>query len=145
MDEDEIRQLVQEIVRDELAKSREEAQYSVTRVPAHIHNNMDAPNLPPHSVAGFLPLPGTGSGVLALAANQSVSGPPADNSILNPPAVYVFPVPVIYAGGGGAAAFNAGTAPNGAMLFFDTGSKVTSALWVKTLNGWYGITPDSTA
>lgn len=137
MDENTIRQ----IVREEIADAAQKAQYSVTRVPVHTHNNIDSANLSPYSITGFQALPGKGGGVLALAAGQTVSGPPSDNNILNPPLIMVFPMPVIYAAGA-FTSFNTGTAPNGTAIFFDTGSKTTSALWIKTLNGWYFITPD---
>lgn len=135
MDEQQIRK----IIREEIASAAQQAQYSVTRVPVHTHNNIDAPNIAPHNIIGFQSLPGCseGDGIMCLSTGQSISGPPTDGSILNPPQIVVFPIPVMYSGSGGAASFNGGDAPYGTVVLFDTGGAATTGLYVKTLNGWY--------
>ncbi len=151
MNEQEIRKIIQE----EIKKAAQTAQYGVTRVPVHTHNNIDSPNLPPHSVTGFQNLPANqtpaaSAGVLGVLAGQSVSGPPSDPLVISPstiptllPQISVFPIPIIYGYGVGVhSAFNGGEAPNGTVLFFSNGLTL-SGLWVKTPDGWYGFSPDS--
>jgi len=142
MDENTIRQ----IVRDEIAKNKQQSQYSVNRVPVHAHNGIDSPNLDPHSVNGFVGLPSNSTpaasaGVLGLLGQQTVNGPPDTNASFNPPTVVVYPIPIIYGFGvGDQSAFNGGEAPQGTVLFFDNnGVNLLSYLYIKTLDGWAQI------
>lgn len=143
MTPDQVRQIVQE----EIKKAAQQAQYTVTRVPVHSHNSIDSPTLNPTAVQGFTPLPSNttptaSAGVLGLLAGQTVGGPPNTNASFNPPSVVVYPIPIIYGYGVGVhSAFNGGEAPQGTVLFFENGLTL-SKLFIKTANGWYGISPD---
>ena len=148
-------QEIRNIVRDEIQKNAQQSQYNVSKTTAHIHNGIDSPNLPPTSIQGFVSITGAGTtanpGVIIAAVDQYVVGPPSHAIFFNPasttapvmPTITVYPIPIIYGHGvGTASAFNGGEATPGTMLFFDNGLTL-SALWVKTENGWYGISPDS--
>lgn len=97
-DKQEIRQMIQQ----EIASSAQKAQYSVTRVPVHTHNNIDSPNVPPHSVIGFQTLTGTQGGVanpevlnqqiLAFGDVTNAGNPQYTN-------LYQYPLPIIYGDG----------------------------------------------
>lgn len=146
MDENKIR----EIVRDEIARNKQQSQYAVNRVPVHTHNGIDSPNLSPTSTQGFVPLPSNGTpvgseGVLGLLGAQTVNGPPNTNASFNPPTVVVYPIPTIYGFGVGVnSAFNGGEAPQGTVLMFDNnGSATLSFLFIKTADGWARIKVDS--
>lgn len=132
MDENQVKKIVQ----DEIEKAAKKAQYGVTRVPVHTHNNIDSLNIPAKSVNGFATLPGPPGGVVALATGQTMSGPPTNGSTLAPPQVVVYPIPIIYGPGvGPGGIFSEGEAPDGTVLFFDSLS-ADRGLWVKTENGW---------
>lgn len=129
MEKKEIEQIIKDTVNREIDKA----------LKTHRHNNSDSPQLNPLSLIGMVPLPGCseGDGIMCLSTGQSVSGPPTNGDVLEPPQVVVFPIPVFYSGTGGASTFNLGDAPSGTVVMFDTGGPLTTGLYVKTLNGWY--------
>lgn len=145
MDENTIRQ----IVRDEIAKAAQQAQYTVTRVPVHTHNNTDAPNIPSSNVTGFQSLPAQpnqspSGGVISLLMldGQTVNGIPNTPSSSNPPAVYTYPVPFIWGYGVGThSAFNGGTAPEGTLIAFHNGDGINQ-LWIMMESKWRGVNLD---
>ena len=96
MEESKIRQLIKE----EITNAAKTAQYSVTRVPVHTHNNLDAPNLPQLSVNGFEVLPGTPNGVAnpKLLNGQALTlGDAIVSTVAQEYAnIYSYPLPVVY-------------------------------------------------
>lgn len=155
---------IQEMVRNEARQIAEQVyndlgtRYNVATVPTHSHNGVDSVQIAPSGVLGFMAVPtqpnatGATGGVLSainLGGQQVTQGPNDSNyttqNTVPQPNITVFPVPIIYGNGVGVdSAFNGGAAPNGTMIFFENGLTL-SALWIKTENGWYGISPDLTA
>lgn len=149
MDEQDVRRIVQE----EIKKSQQTAQYGVTRVPIHTHNGIDSPNIAAASVIGVKVLPGArGSGGVAdpeVLNTQVINNIPDTTASYNPPKITFIPTPIIYGFGVGVhSAFEGGTAPLGAMVFFEN-TATLSALWIQveddgTGSGdtWYKIQVD---
>ena len=103
MDETQIRQIVQ----DEIKTWSQEAQYTVSPVPVHTHNNIDSPNLPQHSITGFENLPSvvdTASGVDGVASPTLLNGQAlvfGDVAVATPYTQFsanitIYPLPIVY-------------------------------------------------
>lgn len=94
MQDSEIRMIIQE----EIRKSQQQAQYSVSKTPVHTHNNIDSPNVPAENVIGFQPLPGVGMGVVSpdWLNGQSVNNLPETTATFDFPKVIAYPLAVIY-------------------------------------------------
>ena len=115
-------------------------QYNYSKIVSHQHNGTDTPKLPISSINESIALQGKGDGMLSPSIllgrkvnNEWLSG------LKDPNSVYILPINVIY--GFGAAeysTFSFGDALPGTMVFFDNGLTL-SGLYIKTINGWYGI------
>lgn len=133
MDENEVRQIVQE----EIEKAAQQAQYGVSRVPVHTHNNIDSPNLNQPSITGFTALDGIAGGVAnpdllngqALVFGDRVVGSKPNISYTN---IYNYALPVVY---------GYGTTSAGLTM---TGSPVAGAT-TATLTGAFGDPTQFTA
>lgn len=141
MSEEQIRAIIQ----DELQKYSQNNMFDVSNVPIHTHNGTDSVPIPISSILTSIPIDATAAGVL----NENVLDSQKVNNEYttgrkNPQSIYVLPVNVIYGNGVGIhSAFNGGDAEPGTMVFFENGLTL-SGLWIKTINGWYGISPDMT-
>lgn len=137
MNEQDIRNIVQ----DEIAKAAQKAQYGVTRVPVHIHNNIDAPNIPQYSITGFVPLPGIDNSIASptlLNGQALVFGDTAFSTpYINYANIFTYPLPIIYGYGTTSSLTLTGTPISGA-----TSATLTGA-W-GGVTGNYGIQFNST-
>lgn len=121
-------------------------QYGVGNIPIHIHNNIDAPNIPPISVTGFLNLPATYGGVVAptTLGNQIVTQGSSSRGFgrfqsVGNATFPIYPIPIIYGNGGGVdSEFNGGQAPEGTVVFFNNGP-ASSGLYIRSGGSWFGI------
>lgn len=142
MDEQKIRKIIQEEITNYLTLK----QFNISKIQGHEHNGSDVVKIPISSISESIPITGTEGGVFnkTILDTQKVNIE-YTSGIPNPKTVYTLPVNIIYGNGVGvASAFNGGEAEPGTMVFFENGLTL-SALWIKTINGWYGISPDSTA
>lgn len=157
MNEDQVKKIAKQVFDEQLAQT----QYGFSSIPFHIHNQTDSPILPPTSVGGFVPLPANNPTGVVSPKVLNPSGPGTESQIVNhratthaqqPPAVYVFPVPIIYGYGvGGYSAFNGGDAPIGSLVCFSNAG-TTAQLFIKVQTGespdtfiWRGVTLPLTA
>lgn len=153
MDENKIRQ----IVRDEINKSQSGLPY----VPPHLHDG-SSNLLINQQTLGFIPVPqhlnkttfnytAESNGVRINNLEDPVYGFGSPN-ILEPadathvaqyvtnPFVFINPIPVVVGNGvGNQSAFNGGSAPDGTIVAFLTGSTTTSFLYVRFSGSWYGV------
>lgn len=122
MDENRIRQIIQE----EISRAAQEAQYSVTCVPTHTHNNIDSPNVPQHGVVGFEAFDGIANGVanptLLQSQNLNFGDVIANLGGVQRMNVYQYPIPIIYGDGTPTAATLTGTPSSGAKSATLTGN-----------------------
>jgi len=135
MDEAKIRKIIKEEIQKEIQKE----------IRNHKHTGLDSLKIPIGSIETAGPLNGGTTGVLSpdVLGNQKVNNEYTTDK-KNPNTINTIPLNIIYGFGVGTeSAFNAGDAPNGTILFFENGLTL-SGLWIKTENGWYGISPDST-
>lgn len=92
------------MIQEEIAKNAAKQQYTVPKVPVHVHNNIDAPNIPIQNVTTFAPLPGTGNGVISPDTLQDqvvdvLSNATPGESANSFVPISVKPVPIIYGSG----------------------------------------------
>lgn len=121
-------------------------QFGVANVPAHTHNNIDSNNIPPTSVSGFYPLPGTNTGIVSpqTIGNQVVTQGSSSRGFghfatVSPASFVVYPQVIIFGNGGGTdSQFNGGDAPEGTMIFFINNTAI-GGLWVRAAGQWWGI------
>lgn len=120
MDENRIRQIIQE----ELRRSTGPSRFGFQNVPYHIHNKVDSPNLPPPSIVGFNALPAGTTGVMGLNFNLGnvFTSPVTSNN-----AAYNFPTTTLNSEG--LNGFGGGDAPVGTMLLFNNPT-VLDGYWI---------------
>lgn len=142
--DDQIRKIVQE----ELDKRDTKNQFDINLPPIHSHSLTDSSGgqIPISSLVESFPITGIEGGVFNL---NSLGKQKINNEYItlrkNPQVTSILPINIIYGNGVGVdSAFNGGDAKPGTMVFFENGLTL-SALWIKTINGWYGISPDMTA
>jgi hypothetical protein len=144
MKEEDIKNLIQQMIDENNTKN----QYGVNLPPIHSHNLTDSSGgqIPTSSIIESIAITGSAGGVFnpLILDTQKVNNEYITGR-KNAQTVYTLPVNVIYGFGVGVhSAFNGGDAEPGTMVFFENGLTL-SALWIKTINGWYGISPDLTA
>lgn len=133
MTDQEINNLIDQKIKD----AAQAAQYGVTRVPVHTHNNIDSPNINQTSITGFTALDGIAGGVAnskllngqILAFGDRVTGNKPTSIYSN---VYNYALPVVY---------GYGTTSAGLTM---TGSPIAGAT-TATLTGAFGDPTQSTA
>lgn len=141
MDEQKINQLIQQGIETYMRNK----QFNYSKIQNHEHNGSDTPKIPISSINESIPITGTVGGVFdsVILDTQKVNNEYTTDK-KNPSTVYELPVNVIYGYGVGVhSGFNGGDALPGTMVFFD--NSTNSRLWIKTVNGWYGIPYDITA
>lgn len=137
---------IREIVQEEIQKYMTQSQYDISQIPSHDHTDVNSLPIPIAGIKESVSITGIPNGVFnrLTLGNQKVNNEYITTRP-NPQTTYILPVNIIYGFGPGVdGAFNGGDAEPGTMLFFENGLTL-SALWIKTINGWYGISPDLTA
>lgn len=117
---------IQELVQNEARKIATEVyntlgtQYGVAEVPTHTHNGVDSLQITPYAVTGFLPLPSTEDGVVSpavLRANTVIQGNSSNSytnqTVSQSPTLPIYPIPIIYGGGGTESLTFTGSRPTG--------------------------------
>lgn len=128
MNEDQVRKIVQ----DEMQK----AQYNVSNVPFHVHNQIDSPNIPAISVTDFVSLPSNNTSNDTAGVPDPYAGVISDDNIS--PFEDAFPnvvYPTTVIGGfspGDYSNFNGGDAPLGTLIGFYNANTLgtVSQLWI---------------
>ena len=141
MDEQKIQNLIQQEIKSYMDRN----QYSVSKIPNHYHNGSDSPKISTSSIVESMNITGIKGGVFdpAVLDTQKINKE-YTSSLSDPGTVSVLPMNIIYGYGVGVhSQFNGGDAPSGTMVFFEN-TLTNSGLWIKTDNGWYGISPDLT-
>lgn len=139
----EIQAFVQKEIESQFEKlyKKYATKYGVSDTPLHVHNGIDAPNVPNSSMRDFITLPASGNGVISPdnLAGQVYTINTGDGASSDPAQVRIPQTPIIYgAGGGPLSQFMGGDAPEGTMLFFNNGVSI-SGLWIRSGGSWFGI------
>lgn len=94
MDKDEIIKLID----SRIQLNAQNSKYSVAKTPAHIHNNIDSPNIPAKNIVGFQILPAVDGGVLDPSLLNGQYYNVIINSVNQPvtPTAVEFPITIIY-------------------------------------------------
>jgi len=141
MDEQNLNKIIDQRIQNYMTQK----QFNLSKIPNHEHNGTDTPNIPISSIKESIIINGKTNGVFNsdILDTQKVNLEYTSN-IPNPKTISMLPINVIYGYGVGVhSAFNGGDAEVGTMIFFDNATN--SRLWIKTINGWYGIPYDMTA
>lgn len=148
--------IMRQVAQEEALKvyNKQATQYAVPKVPYHVHNGIDSPQLTPLAMNFLGYLPANSGGVIdpAVLDTQTATWKQFtldDGGVIgvssNQPQIPVFQLPVIYGYGvGGHSAFNGGTAPEGTMVVFSNAG-TTGQIFVMIQGTWRGITLDLTA
>lgn len=144
MDKAQIENLIQQGIQQGIEKYMSEKQYNISRIPNHTHTGTDVAKIPISSIEESITLIGIKGGVIDPAIlntqtlNRKYTDPAGTAQKIN-----VLPINIIYGNGVGIhSAFEGGEAESGTMIFFENGLTL-SQLWIKTDNGWYGFSPDT--
>lgn len=163
---------IQELVKNEARQQAVEVfntlgtQFDVGKIPADPHNGTASSQIPISSILESIPINGFSGNCTINGFNDEAScvgagGTWREGGVFNtvqldtqkvnneyssgkrnPATSYILPINIIYGFGPGVhGAFNGGNAEPGTMVFFENGL-ILSSLWIKTINGWYGISPD---
>lgn len=150
MNEQQVKDIATQVFKD----LSTQAQFNVTPVPIHLHNQIDSPKIPPTSVTGFVALPANNpNGVVSPVTldTQKVNNFDTTKGINQQP-LYAYPLNIIYGYGVGVhSAFNGGDASEGSVICFSNAG-TTAQLFIKVQTGnspdtfiWRGVTLPLTA